>query len=195
MNKARERSSRVDDQIVVVSILVLLLVSGLVWVLSSGPPPPKAARDERLASGKAGASVSPPAFPDSARVLTTGKDGITVMPEFADLARELNASGSTIERDFEILDIIIEGFRHSHQGGGPAGGENQEIIAQLRGQTPKHLALIPPDLPSINTQGQLLDRWGTPFYFHPLSATSLGIRSAGPDHKLWTEDDVVSTQP
>jgi hypothetical protein len=37
----------------------------------------------------------------------------------------------------------------------------------------------------------LLDRWGTPYYFHPIARNVLGLRSAGPDGKLWTADDVV----
>jgi hypothetical protein len=35
-----------------------------------------------------------------------------------------------------------------------------------------------------------LDRFGTPYFFHPISETRIDVRSAGPDRKLWTEDDV-----
>jgi hypothetical protein len=50
--------------------------------------------------------------------------------------------------------------------------------------------VLPPDLASIDAQGRLLDRWGTPYFFHAVSRTELEIRSAGPDGKLGTDDDV-----
>jgi hypothetical protein len=39
--------------------------------------------------------------------------------------------------------------------------------------------------------GQLVDRWGTPYWFHPNSGNQMEIRSAGPDKNLFTLDDVV----
>ncbi len=58
-------------------------------------------------------------------------------------------------------------------------------------KNPLRLALIPPDQPAINRAGELCDRWGTPFFFHAESATRMEIRSAGPDQKMWSADDVV----
>ena len=43
----------------------------------------------------------------------------------------------------------------------------------------------------LNEAGQLLDRFGNPYYFHPVSEQMIEIRSAGPDGKLWTNDDVA----
>ena len=43
----------------------------------------------------------------------------------------------------------------------------------------------------VNARGELVDNWGTPFFFHSLSRTEMEIRSAGPDHKMWTGDDLV----
>ena len=45
----------------------------------------------------------------------------------------------------------------------------------------------------VHRDGELCDRWGTPFFFHAESAARMEIRSAGPDRRLWTEDDVVFT--
>ena len=42
--------------------------------------------------------------------------------------------------------------------------------------------------------GELVDRWGTPYFFHSVSAEKMEIVSAGPDKELWTDDDVVSLQ-
>lgn len=35
-----------------------------------------------------------------------------------------------------------------------------------------------------------MDRWKTPLYIHAASRDRLEIRSAGPDQKMWTEDDL-----
>ena len=40
-------------------------------------------------------------------------------------------------------------------------------------------------------KGQLVDRWGTAYWFHPNSSYQMEIRSAGPDKNLFTADDVV----
>jgi len=72
-------------------------------------------------------------------------------------------------------------------------GENAEITAVLAGRNRLQLALIPPSHPAINRAGELCDRWGTPFFFHALSGTQMEIRSAGPDRRLWSADDVVLT--
>jgi hypothetical protein len=48
------------------------------------------------------------------------------------------------------------------------------------------------DLPAgnkVNEAGELTDRWGTAYFFHQLSSREMEIRSAGPDRKMWTEDD------
>lgn len=71
-------------------------------------------------------------------------------------------------------------------------GENDEIVAALTGNNAKHVILIKPDHPFIKN-GQLLDRWGTPYYFHALSSTSMEVRSAGKDKELYSEDDVTSS--
>jgi hypothetical protein len=44
----------------------------------------------------------------------------------------------------------------------------------------------------INEKGELVDAWGTPFFFHQLSGSEMEIRSAGPDKVMWTDDDLVT---
>jgi hypothetical protein len=51
--------------------------------------------------------------------------------------------------------------------------------------------LGPPEGQKLNDQGELLDRWGAPYFFHQLSRNEMEIRSAGPDQAMWTADDVV----
>ena len=70
-------------------------------------------------------------------------------------------------------------------------GSNEEILATLLGDNPENIEFVSPDNPYIDKQGQLLDRWGTPLFFHPQSMTNIEIRSAGPDKRLFTDDDVL----
>jgi hypothetical protein len=79
----------------------------------------------------------------------------------------------------------------SQFGANPVG-TNPEITSALNGGNPKQVVLIDPeDGLRINERGELIDNWGTPFFFHQVSAKEMEIRSAGPDRRLWTTDDLV----
>lgn len=83
-------------------------------------------------------------------------------------------------------------IRHFGQrfGGNPVG-TNAEIVKALTGGNPKRATYLPSDLIRLNENGELVDRWGTPYFFHANSATDMEVRSAGPDKRLYTEDDIV----
>lgn len=68
-------------------------------------------------------------------------------------------------------------------------GANEEIAAALRGKNKAALRALSDGHPVFNAQGQLVDRWRTPLYFHASSRDRLDIRSAGPDRVMWTGDD------
>ena len=42
----------------------------------------------------------------------------------------------------------------------------------------------------LNAKGQLVDRWGSPLFFHVRDANRIDLRSAGPDGEMWTADDL-----
>ena len=81
--------------------------------------------------------------------------------------------------------LIFKDFDRYHLPGNPG------IIAFLQGGNPDRLAWIPPGHSFVNKDGELVDRFGSPVFFHRLSGTRFEYRSAGPDKKLWSEDDVV----
>jgi hypothetical protein len=112
-------------------------------------------------------------------------------PERSTLADALNAPHTDIHADLRLVAGIVETFRSNFLQTGNPTGTNAEITAALTGQNRLRLALIPSDHPAINREGALCDRWGTPFFFHAESATRMDIRSAGPDRKMWNEDDVM----
>ena len=69
-------------------------------------------------------------------------------------------------------------------------GTNAEIMKALMGGNPKGAQLGPPEGASLNGQGELIDRWGTPYFFHQISKDQMEVISAGPDRKMFTRDDV-----
>lgn len=71
-------------------------------------------------------------------------------------------------------------------------GTNAEIMQAVMGGNPKQARLGPPEGQTLSSGGELMDRWGTPYFFHQLSSELMEIRSAGPDKTLWTSDDVVT---
>jgi hypothetical protein len=113
--------------------------------------------------------------------------------ERSELAKDLNSPAQDIHADLRVLDEIFNAFRTNFPQSGNPIGNNAEITAVLTGKNSRHIAFIPPDHPAINARGELCDRWGHPFFFHQLSGRQMEIRSAGPDKKLWTNDDAVLT--
>lgn len=76
-------------------------------------------------------------------------------------------------------------------GGNPVG-TNPEITSQLNGNNPRHINFIDAQAGlRINQNGELIDDWGTPYFFHQLSGAVMEIHSAGPDKIMWTSDDLV----
>ncbi len=67
---------------------------------------------------------------------------------------------------------------------------NQAIYRALSGQNPDNIVFIRKDFSFVNDEGEILDRWGKPLYFHFYHPKSPGIISGGEDGQLWTEDDV-----
>lgn len=72
-------------------------------------------------------------------------------------------------------------------------GDNAEITAALRGNNPKQVDFFREDSGiQVNEKNELTDAYGTPFFFHQVSAQDMEIRSAGEDKKFWTFDDQVT---
>lgn len=91
--------------------------------------------------------------------------------------------------DVDKVSLSLRDYR-TITGENPVG-TNAEITRSLNRGNPKQASLLP-DGDRMNGHGELIDRWGTPYFFHQISKTYMEIRSAGPDKVMWTNDDVVS---
>ena len=135
--------------------------------------------------------------PASGKSGATGSNKSAAATTFSEadfpIAAPLNAPGSTIQKDLDIMSQIFEAWQSNFPRDGNPVGENAEITAALMGDNGLEFALIPKGHRAVNERGELCDRWGTPFRFHQLSGTRMEIRSAGPDRKFATEDDAIRT--
>jgi hypothetical protein len=96
------------------------------------------------------------------------------------------------QRDLEMVKDAVDAFVRSIKiPGALPTGSNRELVAALAGENAHRIRFIDPASPFINADGELLDRWQVPLFFHFVEANDVGVRSAGPDRVLWTADDVL----
>jgi hypothetical protein len=96
------------------------------------------------------------------------------------------------EKDLEIVrELISQYFTAMQNRPGPPVGDNADLMRAMSGKNPLRLRVIPEESGVLGVGGQLVDRWGTPYHLHKLAESYFEIRSAGPDRKLFTGDDLV----
>lgn len=117
---------------------------------------------------------------------TRFNDGVTYWHHSVQLSNDLHRKNQDVSRDLEIIDEILSNYRLVLKEN-PVGTDNEEFAAALAGENSKQVVFIDPNLLS---DGELLDRYGSPYVFHPLKADVMDLRSLGPDRQLWTTDDV-----
>jgi hypothetical protein len=105
---------------------------------------------------------------------------------------QVAADESALE-DVATVVLLLEEYRRAF-GAMPMGELNEEIVRRLQGANSKGIAVLPLNHPNISSAGELVDRWGTPYRFHPESAWLTTVRSAGPDREMWTHDDILSDE-
>jgi hypothetical protein len=131
------------------------------------------------------APASTPPIPPS-----PSQTGTSPLPAEASVpaAGPLNAAS---ERQLlEVLEnvrVMIRDYRTA-LGENPVG-TNAEIMRAINGDNAKQARIGAPPGQGLNNSGELVDPWGTPFFFHQVSRTEMEIRSAGPDRVMWTADD------
>ena len=170
--------------VIPVAALLLAILAWFYWPRSHEETP--APVDPRAAASPAGKAPASSAITGSARSAEPPL-------ERSALADALNSPATDIRADLRIVSEILDTFRSNFPREGNPVGTNAEITAVLAGLNALRLALIPPEHAAINRDGELCDRWGTPFFFHAESGSKMAIRSAGPDKKMWSADDVVHT--
>jgi len=167
----------------VAALFLLGIVLWRPWEEATPPPPaepapaaakaPPAPPVRDVPTEPAVTPVEPPALPPP------GNDLSKLTPEEIQRVRDAVDQVELTLRDYAIA-----------LGGNPVG-TNAEITAALLGDNLKQIKLELPVGSTVNDTGELCDPWGTAWFFHQLSAKKMELRSAGPDRKLYTDDDFV----
>jgi len=100
---------------------------------------------------------------------------------------QINQNADPLQSIYAVEQLFAD-YRYAYKEN-PVGSENAEITQQLLGKNPKRIVFIDPRCAALRGT-ELVDQWGTPFFFHALSGQQMQVRSAGPDRQLWTADDV-----
>ena len=167
------------------AFLLLILAALAAWLFKALDAPELAAAAK--ARGDAVAkrtNVTEPLPPPPAGA----PPAVVIDPVHQEKAAALHSPEITPQQDLEIIAEFI-GIYGKALGGNPIGG-NEDITAALTGSEGHKGRVFPPAHKAVR-DGQLIDRWGTPYWFHPNSSSQMEIRSAGPDKQLFTPDDVV----
>ncbi len=168
--------------LVVVAVALIYLGFRHSSIPAGGQSPSSTATPTASSSGATGnTTVTVPASPASENLATKAAE---VLPP------------GTVATNIPPLIILQNARQAINQyaqvyGGNPVG-TNPEITAAIMGNNPKHINFIAPDAGlRVNNQGEMLDAWGTPLFFHQLSAHDMEIHSAGVDRQMWTLDDLI----
>jgi hypothetical protein len=151
-----------------------------------------------LDESSAPSPVSPPVERIPAGIIVTESSSVSAPPDPA-----INAPGDAILADYGRSDLApqndvlliaraISNFLIiQKQATDRPLSANEEWSAALRGQRPGTERWISDNSVIFDSKQRLIDRWNTPLHFHALGDKRWEIRSAGPDRKLWTPDDLL----
>lgn len=109
----------------------------------------------------------------------------------AEILKNYASPSTRPEDDLQAMAHVFSNLRLLVKGDAPFRmGANEEFAAALMGRNAaKEVFLMGPHA-CLNAQGQLVDRWGSPLFFHVRDRDRIDIRSAGPDCEMWTADDL-----
>ena len=126
------------------------------------------------------------------RAITPAETSPPVQPLPGDqILANYGTATSTAKQDLDALAHTLANYSILVKGPTPLPlGANEEVAAALLGKNRIRMPFISEKCPALNDSGQLVDRWGTPLFFHAESADRLDLRSAGPDQQMWTADDI-----
>jgi hypothetical protein len=192
----RLRRPLIPALVFLIALSVLLEIWASRRLALRTPKSHPAQKTENLTSSSAVAPIPEPSVSIAPRVptplpRTTAAAASPNANSILNAKQEAFAAPPDQEAMIEIdkISLMIRDYR-TIAGENPVG-TNAEIMAAVMGNNPKQAKLGPPEGMKLNEKGELIDRWGTPYFFHQISRDHMEIRSAGPDKILWTEDDPV----
>ena len=151
-------------------------------------PPPAPAADESPSAAAPSLSSAPPV--GMATHPPGGSPGPDATAFPAAVPRGAAPTPPNPQTEADKVHHMITDY-HTAMGENPVG-TNAEIMREVMGANPRQAKLGPPEGQTLNGRGELVDQWGTPYFFHQLSRDVMEIHSAGPDRGMGTADDIVT---
>jgi hypothetical protein len=183
-------------------VVVVLLVAGVaLYFLSAarrpGTSPIESSNSASSPNTGLNSATGQSAASTSVATVSPSGTGSAAAPPSSPAAQ----AGQLIPASDQVAELspatVLANVRHAvrqygQMFGGDPVGTNPEITRQLLGDNPRHISFIDPSAGMrVNADGELVDAWGTPYFFHQLSGSDMEIHSAGPDKIMWTSDDIV----
>ncbi len=174
-----------------ISLAFVSLILALLKIFSLLSPSPHSASPASSASppsskspplGQSSHDLKPPAITTDSDPLKAGSP----------LAAELNSPDYDARHDVATLHTMLRQYlRITQRNPGPPIGNDSDLARAFTGHNPMKLIVLPTPHPALSPDGRLVDRWGTSYFIHPRGNLAFEIRSAGPDRKLFTIDDLI----
>lgn len=186
------------NRILTATVLIFLLALGLYFWTRPGPASKPAAGENKILPDTALSGAPANQDSNTAAIIASNFARVQTVPATAGVAPAPSVALSSLQFTNFSPAIVLENVSRAVRqygamfGGNPVG-DNSEITAALNGDNPKHIHFLNAEAGMrVNGNGELVDPWGTPYFFHQLSGTDMEIHSAGPDKIMWTSDDVVA---
>lgn len=168
-----------------IKLVLLLLAAVAMWWL--GRPPTSAVKDMQI-EPPAMSQGAAQAMKEAARLRAQNKEAKLPGEE---ILAHYGGANTRPEDDLHAMAHAFSNLMLLAKGGTPFRlGANEEFAAALMGRNAARTVFLAPPHPCLSATGQIVDRWGTPLFFHVRDASRIDIRSAGPDKALWTADDL-----
>ena len=74
----------------------------------------------------------------------------------------------------------------------PDSPENSRLIKSLTGDSPRKIQFLSLNPRDLNSKGEMIDPWGTPFRITFDADSTVHVTSAGPDKVFGTADDLTN---
>src|SRR5258707_9595684 len=81
----------------------------------------------------------------------------------------------------EVLNIIAALRQYENEFGAFPIGDRIQVLKLLRGENPRAIVFFSVAPERVNSKGEFVDGWGTPYDIQILSSNSVSVRSAGPN--------------
>lgn len=170
----------------IIKMVLLLLAAVAFWWLGRPQPPVKSMAEPQVVPQQTMSEATVKGMEEANKARAQG-----VMLPGEEILKDYATAGTRPEDDLHNLAHAFSNLLLLVKGDAPFRmGANEEFAAALMGRNANKVVFLAPPHACLNAQGQLVDRWQTPLFFHVRDATRVDIRSAGPDREMWTEDDL-----